>query len=307
MSREQLGKNLVDGAYIPNLLVGTLALVGGGNTYYVNNILGKSTNTGLDPTLPMDQVNTAITASEAYRLSQSNIYLRNKIMVVGTGTAYSPITSMPNYTDIVGIGATPWGDGTGIVIIGASSGGPSNGGNTSSRGCTWTNIQFQTGGNYYALEVSQLLRSEFSRCCFRTSGAASYGGIHITGNSGGNWIHDCRIEGDSGIPVTGITIASGVTFNDGIIEYCVIGGTTNGLANASGDDTGTIWRYNYFGAVTGTCAVPVADTGANGLSIYYANYSTGQATWTMTNNPGRALDNHQMTLPTTPVKIYAGT
>ncbi len=79
-----------------------------GEVYYVNNITGSSGNSGLTWGDAMDQVSTAITASETQRALQSgttNDYVRNIIYVQGTGTAYTKLTALPLHCDIVGLGA----------------------------------------------------------------------------------------------------------------------------------------------------------------------------------------------------------
>ena len=71
----------------------------GAKTYYVNNITGSSTNDGLSWKNAMDQVSTAVTASEAHRatLTTNNGNVRNTIYVQGTKTAYTLITALPLY------------------------------------------------------------------------------------------------------------------------------------------------------------------------------------------------------------------
>jgi hypothetical protein len=98
-----------------------------GKIYYVNNITGSATNNGLTWASAVDQVSTAITLSEAARLASwggatlTNHNLRNTIFVQGTGTAYTSLTELPSFCDIVGVGACPFGDGSGIVVIGTNT------------------------------------------------------------------------------------------------------------------------------------------------------------------------------------------
>ena len=71
----------------------------GGRTYYVNNITGASTNGGLSWNNAMDEISTAITASEVYRQLQgtnNNDYVRNTIVVMGTATPYTSLTALPS-------------------------------------------------------------------------------------------------------------------------------------------------------------------------------------------------------------------
>ena len=96
----------------------------GGRTYYVNNITGASTNDGLSWNSAMDEVSTAITASETFRQLQgtdTNDYIRNRIIVQGTGTAYTSLTALPSYCDLIGLGSEVRGNGSGIARIGSDA------------------------------------------------------------------------------------------------------------------------------------------------------------------------------------------
>ena len=88
--------------------------------YFVNNIDGSDSNDGESWDGAYATISQAITAADADRVLPSgttNDYLRNQIFIAGTGTAYSPLTSLPSYCDMIGVGASPWGNGTGIVRI----------------------------------------------------------------------------------------------------------------------------------------------------------------------------------------------
>ncbi len=134
-----------------------------GRTYYVNNILGSSTNDGLSWGTAMDEVSTAITASETYRQLggvvggasvTTNDYVRNTIVVQATGTAYSAISALPNYTDIIGLGATPRGNGAGIVRIDGAGAADAMAG--TARGLGLYNLQAMqsSAGSFYGLDLA---------------------------------------------------------------------------------------------------------------------------------------------------------
>src|SRR5512137_206557 len=119
--------------------------------YYVDNVNGLSTYNGLSWTKPFAQPSEAITAWEAYRAAQTNIYAKGLIKIRGTGTAYDALTALPSYCDMEGVGANPRGDGTGIVVIKGTGADAAAG---SARGLGLYNIQFTcSGAGYYAMDV----------------------------------------------------------------------------------------------------------------------------------------------------------
>lgn len=157
-----------------------------GRTYFVNNITGASTNDGLSWGTAMDEVSTAITASETYRelggvesgsAVTTNDYVRNTIMVQGTGTAYTTITDLGEYYNLIGLGVPSDGIGgtiwnqtvlTGMARIGSdtiAAGGMYDVDGEYS-GVYVSNIHFQTGGLYPAFGVSELYQSKFEDCGF---------------------------------------------------------------------------------------------------------------------------------------------
>ncbi len=163
-----------------------------GRAYHVNNITGSSGADGLSWGSAMDQVSTAIAASEVYRQLgygkpdvATNDYVRNTILVQGTGTAYTACDSLPNYCDIIGVGANPRGNGTGIARIdGAGAADAMEG---SARGLNMYNLQLlqSVAGSFYGLDAAVLYRSNIESCGFVNNGS---GGINI--DSGGSIIMD---------------------------------------------------------------------------------------------------------------------
>jgi hypothetical protein len=211
-----------------------------GKTYYVNNITGTSTGSGESWESAMSQVSTAITASEVYRLAQAanNTFVRNKIIIQGTATRYTLLTALPNWTDVIGIGADPRGNGSGIVRIGSVSGADGatgSGGSTDMRGTNWYNIQFNAGGNYYAFHAPVAYRCRFENCTFGCAddNATAYGGLYIESGSG-VVLKDCATIHHSGTLVTGVTVGnSGGNFNECKIIDCVFQGSTAGFSNSA--------------------------------------------------------------------------
>jgi len=211
-----------------------------GVTYYVNNITGSASNDGLSWNTPFAQVSTAITASEAYRLAlaANNTFVRNTIIIQGTATRYTALTALPNWTNVVGIGADPRGNGSGIVRIGSASGADGvtgSGGATDMRGVNWYNIQFNAGGNYYACHFPVAYRCRFENCTFGCAddNATAYGGLYIESGSG-VVLKDCATIHHSGTLVTGVTVGnSGGNFNECKITDCVFQGSTAGFLNSA--------------------------------------------------------------------------
>jgi len=151
----------------------------------VNNITGASTNDGLSWGTAMDEVSTAIAASETYRelggvesgaADTTNDYVRNTIMIQGTETAYTGLTDLGEHVNIVGLGSpcggrggTIWNQTTldGVTRIGADAG--STGGMVSTsdyHGLYIGNIHFQTGGTAPAFEVGGIHESTIEDCGF---------------------------------------------------------------------------------------------------------------------------------------------
>lgn len=185
---------------------GVLALTNDpGISYYVNNISGSATNSGLSWAEAVDEVNTAITLSEAARLvswggaTLTNHNLRNTIYVQGTGTAYASIVSLPSFCDIIGVGASPFGDGSGIAVVGTNTADLDAIAGTA-RGLGLYNLQFQHSANSWACDFVSLFRSEIAHCAFKATDptlltAHCDGALRFTSAGGGNYIHDNKCIG----------------------------------------------------------------------------------------------------------------
>lgn len=280
--------------FFPGAVIEGWGPQGEGRTYYVNNITGSSTADGLSWDSAMSEVSTAITASEAYRQIPSattNEYIRNTILVQGTGTAYTALTALPNYCDIIGLGADPRGNGAGIARITAATGVDTVDEATGVRGLNIYNMQFTGSGTGYAMDLAVAFRCVFENCVFTNK---STGGLRIL-QGGGITLRNCTIGvADTTTCTTGLTVGnSGGNFNNCLIEDCVIYGTTTGIANTAYLCDGTVFRKNtVFGGTTG-----ISDTSSQtsdaGLAFYVGNYATGGTTgMAMTNGPKRhCLDN----------------
>jgi hypothetical protein len=246
--------------------------------YYVNNITGSDTGyDGSDWEHPFAQPSAAITAWTAYLAAQTatDAYVRGKIYIQGTGTAYTALTALPSYCDMIGIGADPRGNGAGIVIIGVAG---ADGIAGTARGLNMKNIQFRSGGSFWCADFVSLFRSRIENCAFHSNGAtAADGGMRFTGASGGNVIKDCWWNGDTDyVPKVGIQ-ASGTHFNESEITGCNICGTTAGILidNTIKNGDQTLVHHNHIGDTGKGCTTAIDDNQPANLVGYiqYCNNS----------------------------------
>jgi len=274
-----------------------------GRTYFVNNITGSSSNDGLSWANAMDEPSTAITASETYRelggveggsAVTTNDYVRNTIIVQGTGTTYTYLSALPSYCNVIGLGATPFGDGTGIVVIGDATG-TADGIAGSSRGLYMTNMQFVGAGSYYGADFAVLYRSTIEDCAFgsNASSAAAAVALNIVSGSG-VVIRRCRTIGHAATPVIGFQFASaGGNFNECLVEDCTMMASTTGFSAAGYLQNNTWIRNNVaYGGTTGISDTS-AETTIYGNSFYTNNFGSGGTTgMTVSQNAGyRAVMN----------------
>ena len=181
-----------------------------GRTYYVNNITGSSGNGGRSWGDAYDEVSTAVTASAAYQAEQtSGNLIRNTILMQGTSTKYTPITTMPLYTNMIGVGSNPRGQAYGNARIGSIS--TEDGSAGDEAGNYWYNIQFSAGGSFYAVDLGVSFSSTWDNCTFgcASDNAAITAAFRVaTAGSGSSWI-DCDTIYHNGTPVIGFTIVAG--------------------------------------------------------------------------------------------------
>ena len=273
------------GVYVNGVQVASYTDVPG-RTYYVNNITGASTNDGLSWGSAFDQVSTAITAQAAYSLAKTGvaataagIYGRDKIVIMGTGTTYTAVSTCPQMCDIIGLGAEPRGNGTGIVVIGDATG-AADGMAGTTRGTNWYNLQFIGAGTYYAVDLAAAYRTTFENCTFggNDASAACARGFSVTSGSG-LVMRDCSNIAHAAFPVIGFCFAeTGGNFNQCLIENCMAYGSTTGMSNKGYLSNLTVFRNNIaYGGTTG-----MIDTGAGGadasMAFWYNNFGSGATT-----------------------------
>ena len=282
--------------------LGIGALQNGGRIYYVNNITGDSGNDGLSWRTPFDEVSTAITASEAFRqlggrapTVTTNDYIRNTIIVQGTGTAYTALTALPSYCDIIGIGADPTGNGAGIARIGADSG-ESEGvlATATARGVNFYGLQFQAGTGGYAFKGTNLFRSGFYDCVFATNGSpggAPAAGFEM-GIASGVTFRDCLWNNQSSTDnqfTVGFNITS-THFHGCRVENCLIGGDTGvAIATACVNAWGSWFKDCYIGQLSETCAIGVDDNATTGHILYVGCFVQATGAFDLENNANRII------------------
>jgi len=252
-----------------------------GKVYYVNNVSGSASNDGLTWATAFAQIATAITAVDAFHSITATANVRCAIYVQGTATAYTALTSLPSYCDIIGVGAVPYGDGAGIpVISGKHASAPTPAIAGTARGLGLYGLQLETSGAKYCADFVSLFRSEIAFCAFKASDPTlatlvTLGGIRFTANSGGNYIHDCMWMGGNDSWFThGILVDSAVViFNFNRIEDNMIEAETDGIyisaATVTGD--GTSVNNNRFTGGNHTMAVAVDDNATTGRIFYSGN------------------------------------
>ncbi len=269
-----------------------------GRTYFVNNVTGKSTGLGTTWDTAMDQISTAITASEVYRQDRGSVstndYIRNTIVVQGTGDyvgsegGYDSLTDLGEHVNILGLG-TPGGRGygVGLVRIGHDTGNTSGGVKATSsgfRGVYIANVQFQSGDTSSCFAVQNLYTSMLEDCGFQvapviTGTPAAY--FAISGGATGITLRRCNCGGQSAMtdrPVYGINLTGSTFFAASLIEDCSIGGTTAGILVPSTCiyGRGTVVRDNVIGDLgMGVMVTGIKDsvdrTLAQGGYITYVN------------------------------------
>lgn len=257
--------------------------------YFVDNVNGDDANGGESWDTAFEQIAAAVTAWEAYRLAQANVYARGAIFIRGTGTAYTKLTALPNYCDMIGVGADPRGNGTGIAAITGGSSAAAIAG--SARGLGLYNLQFIGAGAVYAAAFAVLFRSDIENCTF-VNGAT--GGLDIT-TGGGVVIRNCQIGGDTVTPATGMRVGSaGGNFNNCLVEDNVIYGSTTGFENGAYLCNQTVVRRNFIYGGTKGVDDNSAETTLAGNAWYVGNYigSASDAMEFTQNGAVRAIGNY---------------
>ena len=253
-----------------------------GRIYYVNNITGSSSSDGRSWGAAFDQVETAISASETYRQLgggapsvTTNDYVRNTIVVQGTGTAYTAVTSIPNYTNLIGLGADPRGNGSGIAQIDAAGVADCISiGSAGCRGLHMVNIQCDASaaGSFVGLDAEKLFRSKIEDCTFTNQGVS---GIRIN-VGGGVTMRNVVCSNDTYAQITGLTLGTGATNNGHKIVDCEFFGDTNGVSFSSVAGKQTVFKNCYaYGGTYGFLDTSSSDVGFQ--PQYIDCYGNGQA------------------------------
>ena len=242
------------------------------NTYYVNNITGSSTGDGLTWNSAVSEVSEAIALVVAYQatMDAGNEYVRNNIIIQGTSTAYTALTSLAGYTNYIGIGADPTGNGAGIARFdGAGAADACDTSSTTVRGFDLYNLQFtqSASGASYGLDIAgAAYRSKIEHCGFTNNTTA---GIHI--KSGGSLIiDDCHTDQDQfnstyGMLIGSTSAATG-TFNSCKITNSFFHGTTAAVLLYNNACSNTYFRNCVFDG--GTHGFQDLGNDANGSAFY---------------------------------------
>ena len=257
--------------------------------YYVDNVNGAAENDGLSWGTAFAQITTAVTAWEAFRAAETNVYARGAIFVRGTDPAYTKLTALPSYCDIIGVGAESNGNGTGIVKIGADG---ADGIAGTARGLGLYNLQIISGGAFWCCDFVNLFRSRIERCCFQAKDHATSGAIRFSSSSGGINIINCHMTGSGNvIHAVGIQVQGG-NFDSCRIEDNIIIGTTAGVLIDNTCSTGlngtaadnTIFRHNVIGDLGRGCVIAIDDNSPAGMINYIENSVMGTSLITCANN-----------------------
>jgi hypothetical protein len=265
--------------------------------YYVNNITGTAGGTGLSWAEAFAQPSQAVTAATAWLATNAtnNQNLRPRIYIAGTGTAYTALTSLAHYTDYIGVGASPTGNGAGIARIGADSGTSEGVLLTATlRGANFSNLQFQAGVGGYAFKGTNLFRSNFYDCTFATNGSpggAPAAGFEM-GICGGVNFYNCLWNNQSGEDnqfTVGMNITS-THFHGCTVQDCYIGGDTGvAIASTCVNGWGSRFQHCYIGQLTETCAIGVDDNATTGHIIYAGCWLQATDAFDLANNANRII------------------
>lgn len=291
-----------------------------GRTYYVNNTLGSSTNSGLSWGDSFAEVSEAITASETYRelggveggaSVTTNDFVRNTIVVQATEyTEYGELTDLGEYVNIIGLGNPSGGrnySGKGIVQIGSATQGGLLAPDSSAgdfMGVYLANIQFLSGDPSPCFQVRKIYNSTIEDCSFWVRyGATSVpaAGIRIIDNAESCTIRRCHWGTSNAITdrmTTGLAI-EGTHFAGNIVEDCEITGSY-GITVSSSLTTGfaSVVRNNMIGALGhGTMVVGIQDqctrtNDTGGLITYYMNFINATDPMAITSDFSRCIMNY---------------
>jgi hypothetical protein len=258
-----------------------------GKIFFVNNITGSSSGDGLTWGTAFSTIALAIAAVVAFQAAQTTASLdidaKCIIYVAGTATAYAALTSLPSYCDIIGVGADPRGNGTGIARVTAATGTDTVDDSVGVRGLNIYNMQFTGSGTGYAMDLAICYRSVFENCAFVNK---SDGALRIL-QGGAITIRNCQFGGDTVLPAVALTVGnSGGNFNQALVEDSVFYGTTTGIANSAYLCDSTVFRKNtIYGGTTGILDTST-ESNIAGNAFYVGNFvSAGSDAINVSQNP----------------------
>ena len=270
-----------------------------GLIYYVNNVSGLSTNDGLSWGTAFAQVSQAISAWNTAQALLTDVDSRGVIYVAGTATAYTGLTALPSYCDIVGVGSNALGNGGSVPRIGsdtaAEDGVLITSGSSTLRGLNFYGIQFQAGTGKSCFTVNFLYKSGFYNCSFMVNGsAASCTTGFLAAKCSGVIFDNCHWGTASNVePTVGLDI-SGSHFHHCKLTNCEITGLTAGFRLASGTTSTyrSVMKDCVIASNYGTCALGVDDNATTGQMMFVHNHVSATDAFEMTNNgAARTLEN----------------
>lgn len=274
---------------------------------FVSGDTGQDTNTGTSWEEAYATMQKACDQATALHAARDDIYSPIEINILPSATAYAPITAMPNYTNFIGHGAPPFGNGTGIVTIDSTSSVDAVTGGF--RGCRFYNIQFGAFDGQNCFYASNLiLRSGWYGCAFAgmvNEATAPLTAILCDGPFAGNEIIHCSTIMNESPFVTGFSfaVANGGAINGNRIDDCVIIATTVGLITGStGWDYGSIIKNCFVGGPGGiTCDKGIFINSEEGQWVVSDNTVVATDAIEYTNHADKSVFNNKVINGTTPV------
>ena len=250
-----------------------------GRTYYVNNITGDDSNDGLSWDNAMDQLSTAVAASEAYRALQDddNQYVRNTIMIQGTASEYTgALTDLGEFVNIIGLSTSDQLSGMdlGVVRIGSSS---TSGAEVAlmMRGVNMQNLLFVCGGSSkYGLRViGNSLSCNFFGCGFQSTGDSVTALMYFDALCANGLIERCQFSPQNGgtKPVSGLYVV-GQHSDMRVVDNVFATGSSSCVYLGTGTHSVSTLYYHNFFIPTATCAVGFHDDSAGGYAALVENY-----------------------------------
>lgn len=276
--------------------------------YYLDIDAGISGASGLDRSESMAEVSEAITTWEAYRLTLSNPYSRAAMYIFGGASAYAKLTALPNYCDMIGVGAQVRGNGTGIARIGDDANTTPAAGVDApeARGLGVYDLQFQAGSGYPAFDCDDLFRSELVRCAFFSNLTAVEPSAGLTlARASGLLVDECHWGGASGAgdPAVGLHV-TGTHFHNAVVRNCYIIGDIGIQIDAACVSTYySVVENSYVGSGYSEQTLSIDDNSLEGHTVF-RNLSLATNGTLKSNGAGRWINNW-ITNGTAPVTVTA--